>query len=291
MKKCLISLACYLASFNLFGQITPEYGVHWANALVDISGQELRKGADSLKAHNIKWLRVYFEWNKIQPTDSQWDWGTIDAKTDSLVNNGFHIIGTFINTPQWASSNPDTVNYPQLSKRYPPKDTADWKNYIDSVVSRYHHQIEHWEVWNEPNAGIYFITENIIDKPYIYYTLLKIAYNTVKNIDTSNKVLIGGLTTETFIKEKSILFLDSIFKLGAFNYYDIMNLHLYQNIAGLKQGYDSLYNAWEINKKPVWITETNNALALRPENSEQNSANNICSWLKDSIIADRKSVV
>lgn len=259
-------------------------GVHWSSALIG-SIENLETGADSLKPNNVNWLRVYFHWDKIQPSQNKWNWSKIDIIIDSLVNRGYILIGTLISTPQWCSSNPDTINYPTLSQRYPPIDTMFWNIYIDSVVSRFHSKIKYWEIWNEPNSGIYFITQNITDKPFVYYTMLKSAYNIIKSIDSSSNILIGGLTSEVFNKPTSILFIDSVFKLGGFNYFDIMNIHLYKNIISLKNGYDSLYQVWAINQKPIWVTETNNGNALRPNNSLQNSADNMCSWIKDSVIA------
>ena len=70
---------------------------------------------------------------------------------------------------------------------YPPRNYQEWAEYVATVVSRYKDDIHYWEVWNEPDLAEFWN-----GTPAQYAALLALTYATIKQIDPTATVVVGG---------------------------------------------------------------------------------------------------
>lgn len=259
------------------------FGVH-ASDLTRAPLSTMDAVTRQLDSANIRWVRLVFAWNKIQPNDSsQWLWGDVAERLSILRQHNINVLGILYKVPGWASSAPlgtDSLLVPF----YPPRDTLRWMAYIDSTVRRFRDFVHHWEIWNEPDGG-FLLTPVPLTKHIRYMEILRTGYRAVKRADSSATVLIGGLTSEIGVTPAKRLFADSIFALGAANYFDVMNLHLYR-YEDMSLSLGKLYSLLDQYNKPapVWLTETNNWRSLLPNNTRERAADSLAPWV-DRIIS------
>lgn len=259
-----------------------SYGVH-ASDLTRVPLSTVDVVARQLDSANIRWVRMVFAWNEIQPSDSlQWLWGDIAQRLDILSLHNINVLGILYKVPAWASSAPVGTDS-QSVPFYAPKDTLRWMRYIDSTVRRFKGFVHYWEIWNELD-GPFLQTPVPLSKHIRYVEILRTGYRAIKQADSSATVLIGGLTSEIGVTPAKRLFADSIFALGAANYFDVMNLHLYR-YEDMSPSLGKLYSLMvQYNKpSPVWVTETNNWRSLLPNNTRERAADSLSPWLNQII--------
>ncbi len=177
-------------------------------------------------------------WTRIQPDDpNHWSW-PYDRFQSDLVNYGMRSLGVLLWTPKWASAD--------QSKNSPPKNIAQYKKYVERVVSRYRGSIYAWEIWNEPYSNYYWK-----GSVYDYVNLVKNASNVIKKVDPKLKV-VGGVTTPFNSKWNKKLFNSDIL-----NYIDVFSIHF----SELDYSHDILtdfVNKLRSNgfKGEIWNTES-----------------------------------
>jgi hypothetical protein len=157
----------------------------------------------------------------------------------------------------------------RVMKSYPEKDLGDaaqqanFQAWLSKTVVRYKGNIRYWEIHNEENIPIFWnITHTSEQDPAAfsdsaknYVILLKESYQTIKSIDPSLQVLIGGLSE--FQMES---YMDELVRQKAYDYFDILSYHPYaNNPQGVIDRLAALQNKMaqqpEMGAKPVWITE------------------------------------
>ena len=154
-----------------------------------------------LKQAGVRWLRGFYEWQTIQPTQGYWNFALPDRLVEDARSNGIHLSGVFAYLAPWASADGGT-------RKFPIKDIQFWRDYVSGVVGRYHSDIKYWEVWNEFNGS--FARGG---SPKIYADLVREASIAAKKIDPTSKI---GMSVANF----DVGFLDAAIKAGAANYFD-----------------------------------------------------------------------
>ena len=128
-----------------------------------------------------------------------------------------------------------------------------WSKYIKVCVERYKGKITHWEIMNEPNLII-------SAEQYIPY--LKVAYETIKSVDPSAKVV--GFCSTGDMGGGIIKFLRKCFELGGLNYCDIVSFHSYSaaldwsspvSAEKMITEIKSLMKEYNADTKELWHTE------------------------------------
>jgi hypothetical protein len=133
------------------------------------------------------------------------------------------------------------------TKPYTPEGIEDYCRFAAAAAERYKADIQHWEVWNEPNI---FFWQGPRD---LYAELLKRAYAAVKKANP--KALVLGCSTagidEGFIKRTM--------ELGA--PFDILTIHPYRGHLDDRAFIADLTRVADVARRPdgtrreVWITE------------------------------------
>ncbi|OJF11112.1 hypothetical protein BG844_28660 [Couchioplanes caeruleus subsp. caeruleus] len=116
----------------------------------------------ALGQHVVRLWDTNTAWRFLEKDQDVWPWddGQYGKRLDqtfmkkliqtrNTLDPKLKIVYTMGETPNWASSKPDTPNFAAA----PPKNDEDWKDYVRTVARRYKGEIDVYELWNEPDAG------------------------------------------------------------------------------------------------------------------------------------------
>ncbi|MDB6033601.1 MAG: putative glycosyl hydrolase [Verrucomicrobiales bacterium] len=211
-----------------------------------------------LNQAGVGWLRYFREWQGIQPKQGEWNWKWADAFVAAARTNHLQITAPLAYFAPWASSGND-------ARTFPVKEMQFWKDYVEGVVSRYHQDIQFWEVWNEPQA----FQKN--GTPQYYAEMVRAAYDAAKKVDPQAKL---GLTSANF----ALAYLNMVLKAGATNHFDYLCVHPYENVEQLKRpGGEVFFLSMVDNVRrllaahrqpaniPLWITEIGWQAPIKPD--------------------------
>jgi hypothetical protein len=209
--------------------------------------RDLEEASSLMQSAGIGWIRLDFLWEDIEPVKGKFDFAKYDNIVELLRRKGIHILGILNYSTNWASSCGEW--------NCPPKDNALFVNYARKVIQRYKHQIKYWEIWNEPDSATYWKQQDSLKS---YCLLLKEVYLAAKTIDPDCKILNGGLAN-------GLPSIHYLYDNAAKDYFDILNLHFFQNpllgksavkaVANYpKLAYKIMVRNGDADKK-IWITE------------------------------------
>ena len=204
-------------------------------------------------------LRMFREWQNIQPEPDAWRWDEADAIVSSARRNAVELLGLWCYFATWASADGGT-------RQGPIKDIDAWRRYVGATVTRYGRSIPHWEVWNEFNGSFY----SGPDKPRAYARLTVAAFDAARRADPDVAV---GMS----VASSDIGFLDLAIEAGAHAHFDFLAIHPYENTAALMYGdevgflglADTLRQMLARNGQPtdtpLWITEVGVQAPVDPD--------------------------
>jgi hypothetical protein len=143
-------------------------------------------------------------------------------------------------------------------------DRQRYRTWLSGVTYRYSKTIRYWEIHNEPNLNQYWRQPEAQDngdayaravQDYVLY--LKDSYETIKAVDNTAQVLLGGLSSW-----KATEFVEQLIDAQAYRYIDIVAFHPYGSspdevAAALDTFRVQLEDSGqpELIAKPIWITE------------------------------------
>jgi polysaccharide biosynthesis protein PslG len=221
--------------------------------------REYPKFDPMLDQAGVRWLRLWNEWQEIEPKRGQFNWEGTDKIVADAKANHLHLLPTWAYFAPWASADGGT-------RRGPIKDLQFWREYVSASVSRYRADIKYWEVWNEFNGSFY----QGKNRPKEYAELVVAASDAAKAADPSAKI---GMSVANF----DVGFLDAAIKAGAANHFDFICVHPYENLGavggGGEMGYLSLVGNLRAMLKanqqpddlPLWITEVGYAAPVKAD--------------------------
>jgi uncharacterized protein (TIGR03437 family) len=154
-------------------------------------------------------------WTALEPAKGVWNWAPLDAWVAAAEAHGVNeILLTLGQSPEWASSQPDNVNYVGAGAPAPPNDFQDWRDYITAVGQRYKGRIRNYEIWNEPNDPTYYAgtVPQLVE-------LTKEAYTILKSIDPANTVVAPVPYDAGY--------LDQLLQTGMAPFIDVVAFHIY----------------------------------------------------------------
>lgn len=195
-----------------------------------------------MREAGIDWARADFSWSAVERPQGTWHFEHLDHLLENAEKIGIQILPILDYDVAWA-----TPAYQHLDA---------WKEYVRQVVTRYKDRIRYWEVWNEQNLKSFWREE---PNGANYVQLLKVTYETIKEIDPNLVVIYGGLAGVPKA------FLEETLQAGAGKYFDVMNIHPYRSglvtfseAERFLQDIQMVRNTMEsygVSNKPVWITE------------------------------------
>jgi uncharacterized protein (TIGR03437 family) len=218
-------------------------------AFTDANGQPVSGGVP-WPAARFGTLRLWDSgttWTALEPLRGVWNFAPLDAWVAAAEANGIpDIILTLGQTPAWASSNPDDVNYVGAGAPAPPSNIQDWNDYITAVAQRYKGRIRYYEIWNEPNDNTYF-TGTVAQLAQ----LTQNAYQLLKTVDPQNTVMSPAAYSAGY--------LDTLLAAGASQYVDVIGYHIYatppESTGPLLANVRLVMNKYGLGALPLWDTE------------------------------------
>jgi uncharacterized protein (TIGR03437 family) len=186
-------------------------------------------------------------WTALEPLRGVWNFAPLDTWVAAAEANGIpDILLTLGQTPAWASSNPNDVNYVGAGAPAPPTNLEDWSDYVTAVAQRYKGRIRYYEIWNEPNDSTYF-TGTVEQLAQLTQTASQI----LKSVDPQNTV--------TSPAAYSAGYLDTFLATGAGQYVDVIGFHVYatppESTGPLLANVRLVMNKYGLGGKPLWDTE------------------------------------
>ncbi len=208
----------------------------------------------------VKWVRIFPEWNTIQPSAGAWSWTLMDSMLNAAAANRLNVSGLFLYNASWINSNTHT---------FPTNNYGAWSNYVFRVVQHAAGRVRYWEVWNEPESFALGGT------PTDYAQVVTNAYAAAKAADPAVQI---GLS----VSSVDILYLEQTIQAGAADHFDYICVHPYEVLGTLASGQEALYLSivptirkmlsaknpakW---KAPIWFTEIGEALGGQVSASSQ----------------------
>jgi hypothetical protein len=184
----------------------------------------------------------------MEPEPEKFDWSFWDDFVRMAVDQyQIRLIPYVCYTPRWASSSTNEDFWQQ-----PPKNDAEFANFMRQLVSRYQDRIHSWEIWNEPDNSYYWR-----GSAGRFATLLQAGAAAVRQTDPHANIVMGGLAWNPE-------FLESVISNPvAFSIVDAVNLHNYYETWAsepLERIPDYVSRAADLLRqyhwrKPIWMAE------------------------------------
>jgi hypothetical protein len=205
----------------------------------------------------VKWSRVSFVWNEIEPVNDHFQWD----KYDEIVRlaGKYHV--QLVPTLMWEDPIPAWAGTPQIrrgegldnKRNLPPRDLDDWRDYVRHVVTRYRGSVRWWIPWNEPNLAKYLGPER---DPAKYVELLRACAETIREADPEAKIC--GMDVALV----DLPYCEECFELGALAHCDAVGCHPYR--MGVDPDERSVGLNWLIglSKQRTWLEELQELRAL-----------------------------
>jgi hypothetical protein len=203
-------------------------------------------------------------WAKLEPVRGRFEFGTLDRRVAAAQARRSKLLLTIGGTPTWASSRPTEATPYGPGASSPPRNPADFRLFMRTVAARYKGRIEAYEIWNEPDAPIFWH-----GTPAQLAGLTKIAYQEVKRADPRALVLMAGLNISK--PSTTVTQMKGFFVAGGKAWIDAVCVHLYPtggtsvaaNAAHLARVRTLLANA-KASKLPLWLCETGYGRVRQP---------------------------
>ncbi|MAT42519.1 MAG: hypothetical protein CL609_09275 [Anaerolineaceae bacterium] len=254
-KIAIVAVFVTLIVF-LFRTPTTEISPEPLNDLGIGTSTHLRVGTDGLSGAygqleemNIHWIREEIPWSEVElnPGEFRFVYGfgntyrdfnrmLVEAETHDLNVLAVLSTGPVYLPHQYPEQ---SVDSDQLLKR--------WQVYVQTVVDRFGDRINYWEIGNEINnpnqwAKVVFPTSQQATadpSPFLYARMLTTAYKIIKQHDSNDVVVLGGLLSSTNNNCNTSLYwyLGELRNAGAWDDFDIIAVHPY----------------WENNPPEAWM--------------------------------------
>jgi len=206
----------------------------------------------------VGWIRMDINWQNVERVEGEFDWSEPDVLISTAQAEGFKILGTLVYAPDWAIDE----SVPANQSRF---DVDAYARFAATAAQRYASQIDHWEIWNEPNIATFWGSE---PNATAYGQLLSAAYTEIKSTAPQAQVILGGmapaLTAPGQISQ--VNFLERLYAGGFGDNFDHVGMHPYSFPAlpsftapwNAYFGMEDLYAVMTANGdrfKEVWPTE------------------------------------
>lgn len=197
----------------------------------------------------IEWMRIGFGFSTVCKNPNKMDFDRFDQVVNKLEGGNINLMAML-----QGFDSEVTRTRPELVPLY--NHPEEWRKYVRATVEHYHDRIKHWVIWNEQDGGFWKPRPNAEQ----YVLLLKIAYEEIKAIDPTCKVVVGGLT------DFNADYLKEMYAAGAKGNFDIMACHRYgwgvdgnPQVRRVMQEFRRVLADNQQKEMPIWILESGNA--------------------------------
>ena len=185
-----------------------------------LNATDLSRTFDIAVAGRAGGVRFDIPWYFIQPNQNTFNWTVMDGLVNAANSRGLFILGSIASCPPWAAVNTSGLPWTR------PRSAADYATFCDVVARRYKGKIDAYEIWNEPNGGLFF---NPAPDPAYYTSMVRAAYPRIKAVDSTVSVVAGALaqTGNTQSTIAAVDFLTAMYQNGLAGSCDAVSFHPY----------------------------------------------------------------
>jgi len=261
-----------------WGKDAPDspFGVHTEAA---------KRHVEMTKAMGINWVRLhdaglgYIGWFWLEPKPGEWVF--FDEELKRYREEELLIFGELGTAPTWASywtgSGRTQVGY--FDRFFQPRDLGQYRNYVQTVVSRYKDIIRAYDVWNEPWIAEWWGVDwdpeiggregwKTSEEPQQDFArMMKTAYETVKAIDPG--IQVAGFNTTSgggsFNRIKGTDWTQGVLEAGGMAHSDMIAFHTYEGgraagpdcaiASAVDRALSPVRNEDGSWPRPIWMTE------------------------------------
>lgn len=216
-------------------------------------------------------------WSQLQPKKNEWRFGRLDFALNVASTSGLEVLMTFGRTPAWASARPVDRSFYGLGEAAPPRDMADFANFVRQVATRYAGRIKLYEVWNEPASGGMFsgTVEQMVE-------MTKIVDEEVARVDPGARIVCPSPA-----KHENLGWFRRFVSAGGANYCDIIGYHFYtdseqpEDKLKLIREVTGILEENKLSSKPLWDTESGHAIGVAKyaDSTAASASGHIARWL------------
>lgn len=188
-----------------------------------MSQADVNRTLDAMQSLGVSNIRLQIPWAAVEGTKGTYDWSVVDKVVNAAAARNMGILGVLNTTPSWAAAPGGT--YPSGT----PRDPAQFAKFAAAAATRYKGKVSAYEVWNEPNAAIFYSpTPNAAG----YVAILKASYAAIKAADPTATVIGGVIASVPYTSgttaTNSVDFVAQMYAAGAAGYFDALSYHPYQ---------------------------------------------------------------
>lgn len=179
---------------------------------------------DQIQQAGFGWARLRVDWAAVQPSGPHdWAWASTDQALADLRRAGLVPVVTLDGSPAWARAPQDQAN-----PLAPPQDFADFGRFVAAFAQRYRDQVDHYQIWDEPNVAPHW-GANLIE-PVAYAQLLAQSIPGLRRADPQAVVILAALAPtqdrgHTGVDE--VHFLRRLLAAGADAHFDVVAIQPY----------------------------------------------------------------
>lgn len=224
---------------------------------------------EAARRAGVRWQRINFWWNTLQPDNTDdWDWSGLpitDSALDADLAAGIKVVGLLGNPPAWATRDGSVPRNLTL----PPVHAANyWATFVRALAARYAGRIDYWIVWNEPDIDPGQLGSTWSGTEDEYYYLLKTASLAAKSVNPAAQIVFAGTTYFSDFNVGRKLFLERILTVAGYRdpaaaangyYFDAVDLHIYSSpyeMENISRQIADILIRFGLSK-PIWISEMN----------------------------------
>ncbi|WPJ95349.1 beta-galactosidase [Coraliomargarita algicola] len=173
-------------------------------------------------ALGVKWARVQSGWARTETVAGQYNFEWLDAIIDPLIQRGIQpwlslSYGNVLYTDGAGSAG---VGNPPI---YTEKERQGWKNYVAATVRHYQGRITHFEIWNEPDGGGFFLPK---PHPKTYVELVALTATAIRKV-LPDAYIIGGAFARA-MTPAGLTFTRDCLECGMADWIDAVSYHGYK---------------------------------------------------------------
>jgi len=218
---------------------------------------------DLMASSGVETVRTVFNWAAAQPSrGAEFDFESTDGVVRRAALRNQDILPIVIYAPPWARA---------YRKRFtsPPKNRADYVNYVAALVERYgpdgtfwndhpelpKRPLRQWQIWNEPHLQDYWAAPEKGPYGYVrsYPALLRASYNVVKSLDPGAKIVLAGITQRAWEE------IELLYQHGIKPYFDVAAMQIFpQTVKRAVKATRFFRDAMKQRRdgrKPIYLTE------------------------------------
>ena len=218
----------------LAGFLAAEKGYGVTIDLTQYDEKDLSNTLAALRQNGLVWLRQPILWNTLEPTPGQFNWDSIDRIFTAIEQSNVEAVGdstqqvkliaVLHTSPKWARP-------PHAPVASPPIEAAHFGNFARAFAGRYGQQVNHYQIWHEPNLSANW-GHTYVD-PSAYANLLRDAALNIRDADADAFIISAALapTLENgSLNLNEIEYLNQLYWIKANRWFDI--------VAGQPYGFD-----------------------------------------------------